>query len=103
MQQVIVDRRAFRDRVAVQRFAGVVAEGHKVIFRAGKQSEIVGAIDITKALLLHHRHHRRAVALTGKDAQQVLVEEFVVLLGAEDIARLAGGRIDQLVRQHAAH
>ncbi len=36
-------------------------------------------------------------------AQQVLVEEFVVLLGAEDVTRFAGGRINQLVRQHAAH
>ena len=103
VQQVIIHRRAFRDRIAVQRFTGVIAEGHIVILCTGEQRQVLSPVDIAKAFLLHHRHHRRAVALACEDAQQILVEELVVLLGAEDIARFAGGRVNQLVRQHAAH
>ena len=48
-------------------------------------------------------HDFRAVAFTGKCAEQVLVKELIKLLGAEHIARLTGRRIDQRVRQHTAH
>ncbi|MNO83242.1 hypothetical protein D3C76_745400 [compost metagenome] len=34
VRQVVVDRRAFRDRIAVEGFTRVVAEGHEVVFGA---------------------------------------------------------------------
>ncbi|SBL72624.1 Uncharacterised protein [Klebsiella oxytoca] len=70
---VIVDRRARRDRVAIQRFAGIVAKGQIVDFNLRHQRQILCSVDILQAFAGDHVHDLRAVALPGKGAQQVLV------------------------------
>ncbi|MGU0055823.1 hypothetical protein ACVXG7_07350 [Enterobacter hormaechei] len=63
-------------------------------------AEIVCAVDIAEALLLHHRHYRRAVALAREDAQQVLVEE-LSYCWAQRYRAVCRWPENQLVRQHA--
>ncbi|SAP53356.1 Uncharacterised protein [Klebsiella michiganensis] len=70
---VVVHRRARRDRVAIQRLAGVVAKGQIVDFNLRHQRQILCAVDIRKAFTGDNVHDLRAVALSGEGAQQVLV------------------------------
>ena len=69
----MVHRRARRDRIAIQRLAGVVAKGQIVDFDLRHQRQILCAVDIRKAFASDNVHDFRAVALPGEGAQQILV------------------------------